>query len=66
MITFIINYNMNDSLNTSKAMIIPENSNTNVEETGKQIIGNQLEVVFDFSVGTGKILETFSQIGQEM
>ena len=45
-------------------MIIPDSISNPSEEIGKEISGSQLEVIFDFSVGTGKILETFSEIGQ--
>lgn len=57
---------MNETLDTSQAVIVPQENNKAAGEAAVEISGSQLEMVFDFSVGTGRILETFAQIGQEL
>lgn len=48
-------------------MMVPEGKKAPTGETKREITNrNELEVVFDFSVGTGKILETFAETGKEM
>lgn len=52
---------MND---TSHSLIVPQSPNDSFADVGTEIVGNQIEMVFDFAVGSGKVMETFAELGK--